>query len=99
MDTKSKKLWKMFVTPEIVSSEEEEINDDEEKFFLRIAKQNRPAKITNFFNELDKFANRAISKRGKFRSLKRVVGPSKPDDIQFSNEQKEAMAKLDITFS
>ena len=65
----------MFVTPEIVSSEEEEINDDEEKFFLRIAKQNRPAKITNFFNELDKFANRAISKRGKFRSRNVLLGP------------------------
>lgn len=97
MDAESKNCWKSLVTKEMVSSEEEDMHG-EEKIFSRVRKQNRPTKISDFFGELDTFANKRMSKKGKFRSMRRVVGEPKPETITFTTREKDAMRKLNISF-
>uniref|UniRef100_A0A7M5X8V4 Uncharacterized protein n=1 Tax=Clytia hemisphaerica TaxID=252671 RepID=A0A7M5X8V4_9CNID len=97
-DQKTKATWSKLITSDMVSSEDEEIQDNEKTFVTR-PKPNRPAKVSKFFQKLDEVDRQTMATTSRFRANKRVKGNVSENEISFSKEHKEAMASLEITYN
>ena len=81
-----------------MSSEDEEINEEEnEKYFTVRRPQWRSEKITAFFAILDKIYQDQSSSRSKFRKLKRKQGaPSTRQEPKWTDLQRNSLQKLQL---
>ena len=79
----------------MMSSEDEEVNDENEKVFIVRSPPWRPSQISEFLHLLDKVHNENSSDRSKFRTFKRKAGaPSTRPEPKWTDAQKKVMKAL-----